>query len=142
MLFSAGVGIGILFFGAAEPVFYFDNSEPWGYPNNPHADMDGATALSIDRAVAAMRVTYFHWGSHAWSVYVIVGLCLAYFGFRKKLPLTLRSSLYPLIGEHFRSDRACSGFTGRLWHYLWSGNISWPWCQPDGSRTRCLVWLE
>jgi len=99
MLFSAGVGIGILFFGVAEPVFYFDNSEPWGYPNNPHADITGATALTIDRAVAAMRVTYFHWGFHAWSVYVIVGLCLAYFGFRKKLPLTLRSSLYPVIGE-------------------------------------------
>ena len=99
MLFSAGVGIGILFFGVAEPVFYFDNSEPWGYPNNPHADITGATALTVDRAVAAMRVTYFHWGFHAWSVYVIVGLCLAYFGFRKKLPLTLRSSLYPIIGE-------------------------------------------
>ena len=99
MLFSAGVGIGILFFGVAEPVFYFDNSEPWGYPNNPHADITGATALTVDRAVAAMRVTYFHWGFHAWSVYVIVGLCLAYFGFRKKLPLSLRSSLYPIIGE-------------------------------------------
>ena len=99
MLFSAGVGIGILFFGVAEPIFYFDNSAPWGYPNNPHADMDGATALGVERAVAAMRVTYFHWGFHAWSVYVIVGLCLAYFGFRKKLPLTLRSSLYPVIGD-------------------------------------------
>jgi len=99
MLFSAGVGIGILFFGIAEPVFYFDNSEPWGYPNNPFADMAGFTQMSEQRAVAAMRVTYFHWGFHAWSLYVIVGLCLAYFGFRKKLPLTLRSALHPVIGD-------------------------------------------
>ena len=99
MLFSAGVGIGILFFGVAEPVFYFDNSGAFGYPNNPHADMKGNTDMSIARAVDAMRVTYFHWGFHGWAVYVIVGLCLAYFGFRKKLPLTLRSSLYPLIGN-------------------------------------------
>ncbi len=99
MLFSAGVGIGILFFGVAEPVFYFDNSGAFGYPNNPHADMAGATAMDMTRAVHAMRVTYFHWGFHAWAVYVVVGLCLAYFGFRKKLPLTMRSSLYPLIGD-------------------------------------------
>ena len=51
------------------------------------------------RAVLAMRVTYFHWGFHGWAVYVMVGLCLAYFGFRKKLPLTLRSALYPIIGD-------------------------------------------
>ena len=99
MLFSAGVGIGILFFGIAEPMFYFDNTQPWKYPNNPFADVAGHTAMNEQRAVAAMRVTYFHWGFHAWAVYVIVGLCLAYFGFRKKLPLTLRSSLYPIIGE-------------------------------------------
>ena len=99
MLFSAGVGIGILFFGVAEPIFYFDNSGAFGYPNNPHADVAGATAMDMTRAVHAMRVTYFHWGFHAWAVYVVVGLCLAYFGFRKKLPLTMRSSLYPLIGD-------------------------------------------
>ncbi len=99
MLFSAGVGIGILFFGVAEPIFYFDNAGAFGYPNNPHADMAGASAMDMTRAVHAMRVTYFHWGFHAWAVYVVVGLCLAYFGFRKKLPLTMRSSLYPLIGD-------------------------------------------
>lgn len=99
MLFSAGVGIGILFFGVAEPIFYFDNSGAFKYPNNPHADMRGNTDMDISRAVDAMRVTYFHWGFHGWAVYVIVGLCLAYFGFRKKLPLTMRSALYPLIGD-------------------------------------------
>ncbi len=99
MLFSAGVGIGILFFGIAEPMFYFDNTQAWGYPNNPFADHAGAIAMTEQRALYAMRVTYFHWGFHGWAVYVVVGLCLAYFGFRKKLPFTLRSALYPVLGD-------------------------------------------
>ncbi len=99
MLFSAGIGIGLLFFSIAEPIFYFDNSQSAGYPNNPLADLAGASLLDEQRAVHAMRVTYFHWGIHGWSVYVLVGLCLAYFGYRKKLPLTLRSALHPLIGD-------------------------------------------
>jgi len=57
MLFSAGVGIGLLFFSIAEPMFYFDNSMPWKYPNNPMADIAGATELTQQRAVHAMRVT-------------------------------------------------------------------------------------
>ncbi len=99
MLFSAGLGIGLLFFSISEPMLYFDNSASFGYPNNPHADHAGAVEMNEARAVDAMRVTYFHWGLHGWSVYVIVGLCLAYFGFRKKLPLTMRSALYPIIGK-------------------------------------------
>ena len=99
MLFSAGLGIGLLFFSISEPMFYFDNAAASGYPNNPHADRVGAPELTEERAVHAMRITYFHWGMHAWAVYVLVGLCLAYFGFRKKLPLTLRSALHPIIGE-------------------------------------------
>jgi len=99
MLFSAGVGIGLLFFSIAEPLFYFDNTAAWDYPNNPFADQAGIAELDEQRAVLAMRVTYFHWGFHAWAVYVMVGLCLAYFAFRKKLPLTLRSALYPLLGD-------------------------------------------
>lgn len=99
MLFSAGIGIGILFFGVAEPIFYLDNSGAFGYPNNPYADMAGATEIGHDRAVDALRVTFFHWGFHGWAVYVIVGLTLAYFAYRKKLPLSLRSSLHPFIGD-------------------------------------------
>ena len=91
MLFSAGVGIGILFFSIAEPLAYLDN--------NPHADHIGVVDADERRAVHALRVTYFHWGMHGWAGYIIVGLCLAYFGFRKKLPLTLRSALYPVIGD-------------------------------------------
>ena len=111
MLFSAGVGIGLLFFSIAEPIFYFDNSQSAGYPNNPLADLAGAVSLDEPRAVHAMRVVYFHWGMHGWAVYALVGLCLAYFGFRKKLPLTLRSALYPLIG-----DRIYGPFRIVLWH--------------------------
>ncbi|MPS31348.1 MULTISPECIES: BCCT family transporter [unclassified Salinivibrio] len=99
MLFSAGVGVGILFFGVAEPTLYFDTSGAFGYPNNPYADMAGATTMGFDRAADALRVTYFHWGFHGWAVYVIVGLALAYFSFRKKLPLALRSTVHPLIGN-------------------------------------------
>jgi choline/glycine/proline betaine transport protein len=99
MLFSAGIGIGILFFGVAEPIFYLDNSGAFGYPNNPYADMAGATAIDHARAVDALRVTYFHWGFHGWAVYAIVGLSLAYFAYRKKLPLALRSALHPFIGD-------------------------------------------
>ncbi len=99
MLFSAGLGIGLLFFSIAEPLFYLDVGETQGYPNNPHADRAGAQALDLLRAEHGVRVTYFHWGIHAWSLYVVVGLCLAWFGFRKKLPLTLRSALYPVLGN-------------------------------------------
>ena len=99
MLFSAGVGIGLLFFSIAEPIFYFDTSRSEGYPNNPHADLAGAVLLDERRAVHAMAVAYLHWGIHGWAVYAVVGLCLAYFGFRKAFPLTLRSALHPLIGE-------------------------------------------
>ncbi len=86
MLFSAGMGIGLMFFGVAEPVMHF-MSPPKG---------DGET---IAAAREAMRLTFFHWGLHAWSIYAIVALILAYFSHRQGLPLTLRSALYPLIGE-------------------------------------------
>ncbi|TKD61751.1 BCCT family transporter [Cobetia marina] len=99
MLLSAGVGIGILFFGVAEPLFYFDDSGGFGYPNNPHADLAGHTAMTHARAVDALKLAFFHWGLHGWAVYVIVGITLAYFAYRRGLPLALRSALYPLIGN-------------------------------------------
>ncbi len=99
MLFSAGIGIGIFFFGIAEPLFYFDNTGSQGYPNNPFAEQAGHTAMTVERARDAMKVAYFHWGLHGWAFYVLTGLSLAYFSFRKGLPLTLRSALYPLIGN-------------------------------------------
>jgi choline/glycine/proline betaine transport protein len=86
MLFSAGMGIGLLFYGVAEPVLHFTNP-PVG---------EGGDVAS---ARQAMQITYFHWGIHAWSIYIVVGLSLAYFAYRHDLPLTLRSALYPLIGD-------------------------------------------
>lgn len=86
MLFSAGMGIGLMFFGVAEPVMHFINP-PVGDPN------------TVAAAREAMNITFFHWGLHAWAIYAMVALILAYFSFRNGLPLTLRSALYPLIGE-------------------------------------------
>ena len=86
MLFAAGMGIGLMFFGVAEPVMHF--LDP------PHAQSDPAAA-----AAEAMTLTFFHWGLHGWAIYAIVALVLAYFAYRHNLPLTLRSAFYPLIGE-------------------------------------------
>ena len=86
MLFSAGIGIGLLFFGVAEPVTHF--LAP------PDAD-----PRTIAAAKEAMQLTFFHWGINGWAIYAIVGLILAYFSFRHNLPLTIRSALYPLIGN-------------------------------------------
>ncbi|NIP15376.1 MAG: BCCT family transporter, partial [Pseudomonadales bacterium] len=86
MMFAAGMGIGLMFFGVAEPVMHF-LSPPKGDPGN------------VAAAREAMKLTFFHWGLHGWAIYAIVALILAYFSFRHGLPLTLRSALYPLIGE-------------------------------------------
>ncbi len=86
MLFTAGMGIGLMFFGVAEPVMHYV-SPPTGEPE------------TIQSAQQAMRVTFFHWGLHAWAIYTIVGLALAYFAYRHNLPLKIRSALYPLIGK-------------------------------------------
>lgn len=86
MLFSAGMGIGLLFFGVAEPIQHY-SKPPVG---------EGST---IEAAREAMVLTFFHWGLHAWAIYIVVGLALAYFAFRRGLPLTLRSGLFPLIGK-------------------------------------------
>lgn len=86
MLFSAGMGIGLMFFGVAEPVMHF-MAPPVG------------DAQTVAAAREAMKITFFHWGLHAWAIYAIVALILAFFSYRHGLPLTLRSALYPLIGE-------------------------------------------
>ena len=86
MLFAAGMGIGLMFFGVAEPIMH--------YINPPNSD-----GLTRDAAAQAMRITFFHWGIHAWAIYAVVALSLAYFAYRHGLPLRIRSALYPLIGE-------------------------------------------
>ncbi len=86
MLFSAGMGIGLMFFGVAEPVMH--------YLAPPDASPE-----TIEAAKEAMKITFFHWGIHAWAIYAVVALSLAYFSYRHKLPLLPRSALYPLIGD-------------------------------------------
>ncbi len=86
MLFSAGMGIGLLFYGVAEPMFHY-LSPPFG---------EGRT---IESARLAMGFTFMHWGLHAWSVYALIALALAFFSFNKGQPLSIRSIFYPILGE-------------------------------------------
>ncbi|MFO7857441.1 MAG: BCCT family transporter [Ectothiorhodospiraceae bacterium] len=86
MLFSTGMGIGLVFWSVAEPILHFQDP-PSG---------DGGTAQA---ARQAMVYTYFHWGLHAWAVYVVLGLSVAYFSYRHGLPLTIRSIFYPMLGD-------------------------------------------
>lgn len=87
MLFSAGIGIGLMFFGVLEPVNHM-LSPPLGIPP------ESAEAARLGIAASA-----FHWGMSAWAVYAVVGLALAYFSFNHGLPLTLRSAFYPILGD-------------------------------------------
>ncbi len=86
MLFSAGMGIGLLFYGVAEPMFH--------YAANPHVE-EG----TIESARMAMDITFLHWGLHPWAIYCLVALSLAFFSFNKGLPLSIRTAFYPLFGE-------------------------------------------
>src|SRR6056297_212480 len=86
MLFSAGMGIGILFWSVGEPINHFINPP-------------GAEPRTIEAARASMEITFLHWGLHAWGIYALVGMSLAFFTFNKKLPLTISSVFYPLLGE-------------------------------------------
>ncbi|MGW2340395.1 BCCT family transporter [Streptomyces sp. NPDC001661] len=86
MLFTAGMGIGLVFWSVAEPLSHL--ADP------PMAQPGGVAART-----EAMRFTFFHWGLHAWAVYIVVGLSLAYFAYRHDLPLSIRSALYPLLGK-------------------------------------------
>lgn len=95
MLFSAGYGIALLFFGVAEPIMHYA-APPTGDPQ------------TMEAAKQAMQISFFHWGFHIWGIYGLAGLSLAYFAFRHGLPLSMRSTLYPFIGDRI---------------YGWSGHI-------------------
>lgn len=86
MLFSAGIGIGLVYWGTAEPLYHF-MAPPMG------------EAETVEAAKQAMNISFVHWGLHAWAIYTIVALSLAYFHFRRGLPLSIRSTLYPLLGQ-------------------------------------------
>ncbi len=88
MLFSAGMGIGLVFWGAAEPINHYAIT-------NPFAEETGTEQAIRD----AMSVTFFHWGIHAWAIYGIVALVLAYFNFRHNRPGLISATLNPLFGK-------------------------------------------
>ncbi|MCC5978723.1 MAG: BCCT family transporter [Salinarimonas sp.] len=102
MLFAAGMGIGLMFFGVLEPVYYF--ATPWG--DQPLSrDIGIVDGELVDPAtmeaarLTAMAATIYHWGLHPWAIYAIVALSLALFAYNKGLPLTVRSIFYPILGE-------------------------------------------
>ena len=108
MLFAAGMGIGLLFFGVLEPVYHMNVSGPLGVPSPIAAD--GSIIAENVAAARAMGLaaTFYHWGLHGWAVYAIMALALALFTYNKGLPFSIRSCFYPILGE-------------RVWG--WSGHI-------------------
>ncbi|MEM8959266.1 MAG: BCCT family transporter [Pseudomonadota bacterium] len=99
MLFAAGMGIGLMFFGVLEPVYHMAFSEPLGVPS-PFAEDGSIIAANVDAArQMGLAATIFHWGLHPWAIYAVLALALALFSFNKGLPLTIRSAFYPILGE-------------------------------------------
>ena len=102
MLFAAGMGIGLMFFGVLEPAYYF--ATPWG--DQPlmreigivDGELMDPAAVEAAR-LTAMAATIYHWGLHPWAIYAVVALSLALFAYNKGLPLTVRSIFYPIFGE-------------------------------------------
>jgi len=86
MLFAAGMGIGLMFWSVAEPVLHLQNPP-------------GAGPMTPEGAQRALDLTFLHWGLHAWGIYTLVGLALAYFAYNRGLPMTVRSAFHPLLGE-------------------------------------------
>ncbi len=108
MLFAAGMGIGLMFFGVLEPVYHMAISSPLGTPSPFDAD-GNLIAENVDRAKEmGLAATIYHWGLHPWAIYAVVALALALFSFNKGLPLTIRSAFYPIFGD-------------RIWG--WTGHV-------------------
>tara|TARA_R110002096_G_scaffold43155_4_gene116202 strand:+ start:1116 stop:2759 length:1644 start_codon:yes stop_codon:yes gene_type:complete len=104
MLFAAGMGIGLMFYGVSEPLSHFSSSlggTALG-ENGVRTDWAPLGAAAGDQAEATrlgMAATIYHWGLHPWAIYAVVGLALALFSYNKGLPLTIRSAFYPILGE-------------------------------------------
>ena len=87
MLFAAGMGIGLLFWGVSEPLVHYLQPPPFLDPASP------------DSAAFAMRYSFFHWGVHPWAIYAIISLSIAYFSFRRGMPALISSCFYPILGD-------------------------------------------
>ena len=108
MLFAAGMGIGLLFFGVLEPVYHMNVSSPLGVPS-PIAEDGSIIAENVAAARSmGLAATFYHWGLHGWAVYAVMALALSLFTYNKGLPFSIRSCFYPILGE-------------RVWG--WSGHI-------------------
>ena len=110
MLFAAGMGIGLVFFGVSEPVSHFQSSftgitteagieSTVGSPRTDYAPLSAAAEDAAGARGLGMAATIYHWGLHPWSIYAVVALALAFFAYNRGLPLTLRSAFYPLLGD-------------------------------------------
>ncbi len=104
MLFAAGMGIGLMFFGVSEPMSHFGSSMGGitvgdGGVRTDWAPLGAAVGDAEGSRKLAMAATIFHWGLHPWAIYATVALALAFFAYNHNLPLTLRSAFYPLLGE-------------------------------------------
>ena len=99
MLFAAGMGIGLLFFGVLEPVYHMNVSGPLRVPL-PIAEDGSIIPENVEAARAmGLAATFYHWGLHGWAVYAIMALALALFTYNKGLPFSIRSCFYPLLGD-------------------------------------------
>ncbi len=104
MLFAAGMGIGLMFYGVSEPMSHYSTSMGGIATGEDGARTDWAPlgAAAGDQAASVrlgMAATIFHWGLHPWAIYAVVALALALFSYNKGLPLTIRSAFYPILGE-------------------------------------------
>lgn len=91
MMFGAGLGVGLMVYATAEPMGL------WG--SNPEIVQGSVAANTAEAVQSAYRYTFLHYGFHAWAIYVVTGLSMAYYAFRRDLPLTIRSTLTPLLGR-------------------------------------------
>lgn len=99
MLFTAGIGIGLLFFGVLEPVYHANVSLPLGIASPFGAD-GALNPAAVDNASAmGLAGTYLHWGIHGWAVYIVMALALGLFTYNKGLPFSIRSAFFPILGE-------------------------------------------
>ncbi|UWQ39861.1 BCCT family transporter [Leisingera aquaemixtae] len=114
MLFAAGMGIGLMFYGVSEPMSHFSTAfggtsvPEGGGARTDWAPLGAAAGNEAEAVRLGMAATIFHWGLHPWAIYAIVALALALFTYNKGLPLTIRSAFYPIFGE-------------RVWG--WTGHI-------------------
>ena len=107
MLFAAGMGIGLMYFGVSEPLSHFGAALDGPVTDgdglrSDAAPLGGAAGDAMAARDLAMAATIYHWGLHPWAIYAVVALALAFFAYNHGLPLTLRSAFYPILGDRVR----------------------------------------